>query len=344
MQKIIIFFSFFIISKFCYADSKFDKIIYLNKLSNYLAGTDSAGTIHAKSMDELWDEYYKTNFSKLIDWQKDNIEPLYAKNSHNCHVFYPFSGPDIIHPISFFPSCNKFSLVGLEPIGKITDNDIESINLTHLRLGIYSLLKRSFFVTREMWSDFKLSNRGVTLPLLALITRLNFEIIDIYPIALSPQGEVIKVMQGHNIGVYIKVKKQNEIKDIYYFRQSLKGNNKMLNYLEIEKPDITYIKAAQYALFSNDFAEVRKSIIKNSELILQDDSGIPYFYFDKNKWNINLWGKYQGPYGAEFSSYIQRDLIKIYNNQTTEILPFNLGYGYKKNNSSLMSFKKKSKE
>jgi len=41
---------------------------------------------------------------------------------------------------------------------------------------------------------------------------------------------------------------------------------------------------------------MRNLILKNSNYVLEDDTGIPYDYFDKSgKWNIKLYGQYLKP-------------------------------------------------
>ncbi|MFN7038286.1 MAG: hypothetical protein ACK4OM_01770 [Alphaproteobacteria bacterium] len=348
MTKIITLF-LIIVNSFvltCFAEINTDndndsRKVYLNNIAEYLAGIKGGNSDHINLMDELWSKYKYDNLDKLHAWQEKEIEHTYPKS---CHVFYPFSGPDIVHVLSFFPSCTKYTMIGLEPVGNINNLDISKINLEALRTGLYSLLKKSFFVTREMWTDFKLHNRGVTLPLIALVKRMGYEIVEVNPIYLDKEGNIINVIQGHNNGIKftIKAPDNEEFKEIYYFRASVANNNDtIINYLENQTDIITYLKAAQYALFSAEFSKLRNHILKKSQIILQDDSGIPYKYFNNSNWQVNLYGKYSGPYGESFKGYIQPDLSNHLKNVKFETLPFSLGYGYKKTTTFLMKMVKK---
>jgi hypothetical protein len=47
------------------------------------------------------------------------------------------------------------------------------------------------------------------------------------------------------------------------------------------------IKSASYLLHRDRYADLRDFILKQSTLVLQDDSGIPISYFDATKWNFS---------------------------------------------------------
>ena len=78
-------------------------------------------------------------------------------------------------------------------------------------------------------------------------------------------------------------------------------------------------------------------IIKKSKAILQDDSGIAFRYMDAAKWNIQLYGAYNGPISL-FANHFEKDLKKAYETEKVKEVPFQYGYG---KSTALMLFKKK---
>ena len=72
---------------------------------------------------------------------------------------------------------------------------------------------------------------------------------------------------------------------------------------------MSLLKAASYLMHSNNFSQVRDFLLTHSKVILQEDSGIPYRYFAKDKWDIRLYGHYIGPINR-FLKHGQLDLQK----------------------------------
>ena len=88
---------------------------------------------------------------------------------------------------------------------------------------------------------------------------------------------------------------------------------------------MTLLKAASYLMHSNNFSQVRDFLLAHSKIILQDDSGIPYRFFSKDKWNIRHCGRYVGPINR-FKEYPQPDLAK--ENAASKPAPLEFSFGY----------------
>ncbi|MCS7189046.1 MAG: hypothetical protein RMJ66_04840, partial [Bacteroidia bacterium] len=91
------------------------------------------------------------------------------------------------------------------------------------------------------------------------------------------------------------------------------------------RPCVTLIKSASYLLFGPDFSEMRKLILTQSVGILQEDSGIPYRYFDTTAWRVQLYGVYHKPIPL-FQRKYQPDLWQAYRSLPVGHLPFGIGY------------------
>src|SRR4029077_8153464 len=86
-----------------------------------------------------------------------------------------------------------------------------------------------------------------------------------------------------------------------------------------------FLKSSSYLLFENGFNRVRDFLLGASNLIVQDDSGIPITYFDPNKWNLRLFGTYVGPIEL-FKQHYQPKLAELF--QTNAPQEFGIGFGY----------------
>ncbi len=308
--------------------TKFDRI------AKYLAGYDEAPADHKLAMDALWQHYEIRNLKAFQDWQKQEMTNI----TDTCSVFYPFSGPDVLHMLTLFPTCKKYIMIGLEAPGKLENLTKEKIHLTRLRQGISSLLSRSFFVTREMWEDFAIERNGIITPILTLLKRMNYDIVNVERIYLSNTGVISdQAKVGNGLKIIFKAAGKEDTQELYYFKKILTGNAHGVNEL-LKSSDflITYLKAAQYALFDPRFALIRSAIIEKSSIVLQDDSGLPFRYLNNKQWQLTFYGNYEAPYGREFAGYIQKDLKKTYQSIAAKPLPFSLGYGYKKINSMML--------
>jgi hypothetical protein len=70
---------------------------------------------------------------------------------------------------------------------------------------------------------------------------------------------------------------------------------------------------------------------------LQDDSGIAYRFFDKTKWNIQLYGTYEKPIPV-FNYCYQGDIKAAYAKGSK---PFDFKYGYGNGRNMLLAKRSK---
>jgi len=60
-------------------------------------------------------------------------------------------------------------------------------------------------------------------------------------------------------------------------------------------------------------------------VILQDDSGIAFHYFDPLVWDIQLYGSYTKPIPL-FEEFFEQDLYEAYQTRKVKKLNFRIGY------------------
>jgi hypothetical protein len=108
-------------------------------------------------------------------------------------------------------------------------------------------------------------------------------------------------------------------------------------------PLATVIKSASYLMHRDSahepapsFDQIRALVLAQSELIVQDDSGVPLKYFPRDRWKLGFHGAYDAPI-AMFSTRLQKDLKLELSMNSTGRLPFNYGYNRKRGEANLMT-------
>jgi len=102
-------------------------------------------------------------------------------------------------------------------------------------------------------------------------------------------------------------------------------------------PCATMLKSASYLMHNDNkrYTKIRTAILNSSDFIIQDDSGIPLRYFNKNEWTLAFHGVYAQPIKL-FNNRHQPDLKQAYT-ASTGVLPFSYGYAYKKGKSNVLT-------
>jgi hypothetical protein len=314
-----------------------------SKNSNCLAKLDSSAKwIHyAADLDSLFVHGKSFRFDKMKVWADSEL----VKNKEIKTVFYPFSGPDFLNANIFYPDVDQYIMIAMEPIGFIPDlcsMPVDSVfsYLNTINNSLKDIFKRSYFITKRMDTDLRKTKVNGTIPLIALfIKRTGHQIVSMEKIAVDSLGkcqplEDLKVKKNFVQGIKIDINSPTDpnVKSIYYFRTDISNKGLSKNkgfkvYMSNLPQSFTYLKAASYLMHGDDFKEIRNVIFDISFTILQDDSGISYRSFDKNKWNIQLYGKYQKP-GTEFSYIKEPELEKAFKNSVIKPLPYTIGYNW----------------
>jgi len=87
------------------------------------------------------------------------------------------------------------------------------------------------------------------------------------------------------------------------------------------------------------FSQVRNFILARTELIVQDDSGIPMRFFSSVNWERTFYGAYDGPIRL-FANRYQKDLFQAYA-ASAKPLEFGIGYDYQAKASNIQRFVRK---
>lgn len=268
-------------------------------------------------------------------------------------LFYPFGGPDSLTAVLCFPGSPEYVLAGLEPAGTLpTAAQIEKKDLPlflgAIRASMASVLGRSFFVTREMDKEFRGQlTDGLLPPIVFLLVRTDHQILGLRPVRVDESGNVVAwptdgaaSSKFKNAGVEIEFQGKGRPQRLYYFSVNLMDNRLGANtgfqtFITEMGTVKTLLKATSYMTHHPEFSIIRNDILAQSEEILQDDSGIPYRYFESLAWHVRLFGEYEKPYGS-FRWLEQPALREAYQAPGVEPLPFHIGYGFHRIPSNLL--------
>jgi hypothetical protein len=246
-------------------------------------------------------------------------------------------------------------MVGLEPPGTLPSpklfetKDLQGY-LEATRSTVDSELVRSFFITRQMDSQFRGQvTDGLCLPILELLVRSGHTILGFRYVRLDDSGKILERAANYrapgrfgNKGLEIEFRRDldQSVHKLFYFSVNLsddylRENRSFLSFLPTLRGCTTFLKATSYMLHQSGFALIRKEVLDESSAVLQDDSGIPYHFYLSPNWRVQLYGEYVHPYGS-FRYLVQPDLQKAYQTQAPRPLPFRIGYGFRDVPSNLL--------
>jgi hypothetical protein len=300
---------------------------------------------HAKSLEERFSKLIP-RFQKIAMWKTAFLP---ESNEQVPVAFYMFSGPDFLYVDQFIPNASVYVLCGTEPIGPAPDplrlNNMWGA-LVNLQNSMNSLLRFSFFITKDMKTDLQQELRG-TLPIFyVLIARANKTITDVTFISLNRNGTFQenspRKTRGGIPGVRITYTDNatGRTQTMFYFTTDIsdggiKSNPGFLNFCQHFGVGASLLKSSSYLLFENGFVTIRNFLLDHSHTIVQDDAGIPLAHFDREKWNLRLFGTYVGPIDT-FKQHYQPQLRELYESSNPPPLDFGFGYQWNYKVSNLI--------
>lgn len=298
-----------------------------------------------------------SRFSKMTKWADSQIPDRFDTTL----LFYPFGGPDFLNADIFYPAASEYILIGLEPVGELPDlcrmAPVAAEEYMHdVWLSLKDLFLRSYFITGNMIDALKRNEVNGALPVISMfIKRRGYNIVSVSNVAIDSTGKW-QYAGDQETGRYstrgVKIDFASDtgrtLQSVFYFRadisdEGLKKNKPFAAFLHSLPACHTYLKAASYLMHGKDFSVIRNLILDKSISVLQDDSGIAYRFFDKNIWDIKLFGKYSRP-GKEFSWINETDLAEAYRDTSIKPVPFTLGYNWRTRAINLLYATKKKQQ
>ena len=299
---------------------------------------------HQKWMTAQWTEV-KARIKTVEGWRDHELK---IANPQKKTLLYPFSGPDFFNAYAFFPDHSRYVFFSLERPGALPD--LESVTpqqfaklLTDVRGAFRDIFERNYFITSYMNKQLTTPWVRGTVPVMAtMMALMNRRIVRIEPIDLfpeltkaydTPEGKRPRMLLR---GVRLEFANPNTpgVQQLYYFSldasdRALDYYPEFLNWVGQNRPASALIKSASYLLHDHQFAKTRAMILESADVLVQDDTGIPYRFISQTPWQTRLYGKYHKPIKPMEYVY-QKDLDAAFKAKAvTNDLPFPFGYHWR---------------
>jgi hypothetical protein len=286
---------------------------------------------HQREIGQIWRGQVSRRVRLMETWSNAQVAPVIGGGGT---IYYPFGGPDLLHVSAMFSQARNYALMGLEPVGEVPP--LESLPpgevlaaLEAFRQSVKTQMLAGYFVTKEMRSDLERSVlRGVTPILLSTVAMMGGEV-----------ESVGGISAGGNPGVELQYYDAGGMRHTaYYVAGDLSNSGFKGGYQQWVAGlggKATYFKAASYLMHDDRFSQARGFFLNGSRAILQDDSGIPFRYFDQGSWSFRFFGSFDSPIPL-FAEHQQEDLRQAFAANPTSPLGFGSGYHANYSNANLL--------
>ena len=297
---------------------------------------------HKDEMDRMWATCRET-LDKIDTFAVTDLKDI---NDKAQSVFYPFSGPDFPYAAAFFPKPTTYWFMALEKTGSIPVMDrMSEHTFSMYRNAMRTHLKSSYFITNAMDNDLANNVIDGTIPIImVLMARMDFHIASITYQVLADDGSLTPSDKPTDV-VEIKYfnREENVMRTVYYLYANLRdeyfkaGTQALIDKFD---PATTagYTKSCSYCMHKPHFSQARNDMLEHAFAVVQDDTGVPYKYFEKDKWDVTLYGGYTHPLAAFEAYTYQLDLVEAY--KGSDIKPLDFKHGYMKVSSLIVARRK----
>jgi hypothetical protein len=331
----------------------------LNDTAAFLAGTDintrsplypltqnDQYRVYRQYIGGVWEQYKNRNLKNIETWRGAHI-----RGGSSGLLMYPFSGPDILNALAFFPGADEYVMAGLELPGSIPDPLRYAgpgiyVELWKIKNALRTILQLNLFRTIEMMADFRADSfSNITGIMMFFFARYEYQILDIQNIFIDRSGKIRygmpKAGEKETDGVEFTFRKKagSPIQVARFFSVDLSdGSLSRLrgfsSFLSGKRNFTTFIKSASYLLSYDNFKIIRAHLMAGSRIIVQEDSGIPYKYFSEKEWKMEFFGTYRVI--EQFANRYQKDLDAVMRQKNSGPIPFDFGYGFVPEKSNIM--------
>ena len=306
---------------------------------------------HQQWMTTNWNQV-RNRIQTMEDWRSQEIKIPGAQKKT---LLYPFSGPDFLNAYVFFPDHARYVFFSLERPGTLPD--LESVTpmqfaklLQDVRSAFHDIFERNYFITSFMTKQLTTPWIRGTVPVMAtMMALLNRRIVRIEPLDLFPDlTHAYDLPDAKRPPVLMRAVRiefassgASSTQQLYYVSldasdKALEFYPEFLNWVGQYKPATVLIKSASYLLHDHQFSKTRAMLLDAADVLVQDDTGIPYRYISQTPWQVKLYGRYHRPIRPMTYGY-QKDLEAAYNARHEQnSLPFPFGYHWRGQQSGLI--------
>jgi hypothetical protein len=307
---------------------------------------------HQKWMASQWSQV-RDRMSVIENWRAQQIRIPAAQNRT---LVYPFSGPDFLNAYALFPDHAQYIFFSLERPGALPD--LESVTgtqfgklLDDVRSAFRDIFQRNYFITDYMSKNLTTPWIQGTVPVMAtMMALLNQRIVRIEPLDLFPEltrtyestaaskhpRRLMRAVRIDYVGPNTGRLQQVTYISMDVTDKALEYYPGFLPWVAQHRPATALLKSASYLLHDGQFEKTRSMILATADVVVQDDTGIPYRFLNQPPWQVRLYGQYHKPIKSLRYGY-QPDLEGAYKAaEGSSELPFPFGYHWRGKQSGLL--------
>lgn len=306
------------------------------------------------SMDVNWKKMLDTRLVKMQKWERE----IFSRSvNDSLKLFYPFSGPDFLHANFLYPRTKEYVMAALEPIREVppletlSEKDRDRF-LDSLGRSLRDIFNKSYFITNHMQKDLA-QIKGVLPLFYFFMERSGYEMLQQHFITVDAEGneqevEIKKLSQNKIQGVKFVLRnlETKKLKTVYYFSTDISNNGMekrpgLTKFIQGRAPFNTFVKSASYCMHDGkQFSSIRSLVVDNTVTLFQDDTGVPYRFFEKKpEWHGTFFGEYVAPV-EDFSRGLYQPELDSAFKRGSQPLPFSLGYHWSTRKQHYMLFGK----
>lgn len=334
---------------------------YYDDMARYLAGFDlPAGSNlaqytqapeyveHRQKMVTFWEKVRAQSIEPISEWREStlNRNPNGVVCREDRAAVYPLCGADIINLYTICPKASEYIMIALEKAGDLPRPEKQSREffrgLKAMRHAVFNIADRNYFFSAHMKEDFVKNEEvpGIAPVLLAFASGLDWRIIDMEKIYLSPDGIPIPLDDAHldfkprGVRIWFRTANDTRLRSLTYIEQFLNAasvapQHPMAKFLGQKRGSLMMMKAAVYLMHKSSATNVRDFFMSIPDTVVQDDSGFKYMDI-KDKFDVSIYGnfdRYPGVKDIAIADQAQPDLTALYKQKNPPPLKFNFGYG-----------------
>ncbi len=311
----------------------------------------------SKQLNQKLVEIGKSRLTPITNWNQAALKRNVKSDTNS--VFYPFSGGDFLHVNSLYPNANHYVMMAQESVGSIPDMTKMDKAKTREYIEAADFILRdiyakSYFITMNMIKDTKSSPVNGMLPvLLWSVSKTGHTITSVEELTVDESGKktYTPFKVGENKAKAVRItfgnKEKGILKTLTYYscdisNSGIEKDKALAATLKSIPASNCFVKSASYLMHYETFTTIRNTVLDKAIYLVQDDTGIPYKYFDKSKFKMELYGNYVKPVSDFSENLFQKDMAAAYT--TKEFmgsLSFSLGYHWQtKDQNQMIAIKK----
>jgi len=255
----------------------------------------------------------KPRLAAMARWRQESL-PL--DDASRRTLIYPFSGPDFLNAHALFADHPHYVFFSRERPGSLPDiaalAEPQQVRmLEDTRAALQDIFERNYFITDYMTRQLTTPFDSGTVPVIAVMMALtghrieSIEPLDPFPELTQeysrPQARrPAKLLRGVQIRFAPADGPAGSARTLEYYSldatdRALRWYPAFVEHVGRRQPATALLKSASYLLHDDQFSRVREMLLARTDVVVQDDTGIPLRHLAAAGWDVRLFGVYAPP-------------------------------------------------